>query len=142
MNQWVYRNDYPLFHGPHYVYSTFPCKGSISCMLTFRMVIAAYVRLPPHSLCFRGCLKPCTNGDSEKYIRQIYTRFRCTMQSCTMLHYFVDSCDNQINDVQYWLQFISLDPTKQGCALVARLTGEAKASAKSLGTETIFSICE
>lgn len=43
--------------------------------------------------------------------------------------------------VQYWLQLTSLDPIKQRCALIARLAGEAKASAKSLGTEVIFSSC-
>jgi len=37
------------------------------------------------------------------------------------------------------LQLTSLDETKRGSALIARLSGEAKASATSLGTETIFS---
>jgi len=42
-------------------------------------------------------------------------------------------------DVEFWLQLTSLDETKRGSALIARLSGEAKASATSLGTETIFS---
>jgi len=42
-------------------------------------------------------------------------------------------------DVEFWLQLTSLEDTKQGSALIARLSGEAKSSATSLGTSIIFS---
>lgn len=51
-----------------------------------------------------------------------------------------DSCYKTFHeDVTLWLPLTTLAPAKQGVALVARLAGEAKASAKSLGTNKIFS---
>jgi len=42
-------------------------------------------------------------------------------------------------DVEFWLKLTSLEDEKQGSAIIARLAGEAKSSATSLGTEIIFS---